>query len=168
MNRPQPDEYASYYNTYIQTVGDNVIAELEGQASSFPDLLSSLPADKADYAYAPGKWTLKQLLGHLIDTERIMTFRLLCIARKDQTLLPGFDENEYADNSGYANQNFGKLIEEFAVLRRANMYLFRSLSEEELSLRGVANNNRVSVKALLFIIAGHLNHHRRIITERYL
>lgn len=168
MNRPQPDEHAAFYNAYIQTVEDDVIDELETQASAFPDFLRSLPPSKAGYAYAPGKWTLKQLLGHLIDTERIMTYRLLCIARNDITPLPGFDENHYVKNSGYSDSDFGKLIEEFEVLRRANLYLFRSLTEEELLRQGTANNYAISVRALLFIIAGHLNHHRKIITERYL
>lgn len=168
MNRPQPDEHAPFYKGYIETVADDVIDELETQAHAFPDFLRALPPEKADYAYAEGKWTLKELLGHIIDTERIMTYRILCISRQDPTPLPGFDENEYVKKSRYLNQDFGKLIEEFGVLRRANLYLFRSLQESELSYRGMANNCTVSVRALLFIIAGHVNHHRKIITERYL
>lgn len=168
MNRPQPEEYAPFYSNYIDSVTDNVIDQLARQARELPAFLESIPDEKAAHAYAPGKWTVKELLGHLIDTERIMTYRALCIARGETISLPGFDENAYVENSGYKSQDFRKLIAEFRVLREANLYLFRSFGEEELSKTGTANNYNISVRALLFIIAGHINHHRKIITERYL
>lgn len=168
MNRPQPNEYAPYQEVYIQTVPDDVIDELESQAAAFPTFLRSFPEEKGDYAYAPGKWTLKQMLGHLIDNERIMAYRLLCLSRNDKAHLPGYEQDDYIAYSTYNDQNFAKLIDEFEVLRRANLFLFRSLTDEQLQRRGAVSNYEITVKAILFIIAGHVNHHRKIITERYL
>ncbi|WP_374165960.1 DinB family protein [Arcticibacter sp. MXS-1] len=168
MNRPQPDEYAPYYAGYVAAVQDDVLTELASQAKSFPELLNSIAPDREDFAPGEGKWTLKELLGHVIDTERIMTYRALSIARGEKASLLPFDQDEYVKNSNYRNQNFAKLIEEFRVLREANLYLFKSFEEKELSAKGTANNYSISVRGLLFVIAGHVNHHRKIITERYL
>lgn len=168
MNRPQPSEYAPFYKTYIDTVNDQVIAELEHQANSLPSFLKGLSADKASFAYAEGKWTVKELVGHVIDTERIMAYRLLRIARADQTPLPGFEENDYVANAHFADRTIEGLAEEFAMLRKANMYLIRSFTEDEIGRMGISNGNTVSVRALIYILAGHVNHHRMIIEERYL
>ncbi|TZF85645.1 DinB family protein (plasmid) [Pedobacter sp. BS3] len=168
MNRPQPDEFAPYYQTYIDTVSDDVLAELKLQSTAVPNFLRLIDKGKANYAYAPGKWTLKELIGHVIDTERIMAYRLLHIARKDQIPLPGFDENYYAANSSYASRDLDNLIDEFEQLRLANLFLYQSLTGDELERSGLANGHNVSVRALLFIIAGHVNHHKRIVTERYM
>lgn len=168
MNRPQPKEFASFYQDYIDLVSDDVIRELEDQMISFPAFIRSLPPEKMEYAYAPGKWTVKQIVGHLIDNERIMAYRLLCLSRKDATPLPGYDENRYVANSNYAEQETEALVKEFEEIRRANLFLYKSLQPTELDYIGTANNHPISAKALLFIIAGHLNHHRKIIGERYL
>lgn len=168
MKRPQADEYAAFYKTYIDTVSENVIAELEHQANSFTTFLKGITQDKAAYAYAEGKWTIKELVGHVIDTERIMAYRLLRIARNDKTPLPGFEENDYVKNSHYTDRTLESLAEEFASLRRANMYLVKSLNEEELNRSGTTNGSPITVLALIYILAGHLNHHRNIIEERYL
>lgn len=168
MNRPQPSEYAPFYKTYIDTVSDQVIAELEHQANSFPSFLKGFTADKASFAYAEGKWTIKELVGHVIDTERIMTYRLLRIARADQTPLPGFEENDYVANAHFADRTIESLAEEFAMLRKANMYLVRSFTEDEISRLGTSNGKAVSARALIYILAGHVNHHRMIIEDRYL
>ena len=168
MNRPKSDEYAPYYKDYIDNVDNDVIDELETQASAFAGFIRSVPDDKGDYAYEAGKWTVKQLLGHVIDTERIMTYRALCFARNDSTGLPGFDENLYVENAHFNHRTLEELAEEFNLLRRSNLYFFRSLNDEEINRAGIANGKRMSVRALLFVIAGHVNHHRRIITERYL
>lgn len=168
MNRPQPDEFALYYQTYIDTVSDDVLAELKLQSTAVPNFLRLIDKEKANYAYAPGKWTLKELIGHVIDTERIMAYRLLHIARKDQIPLSGFDENYYVTNSSYTNRDLDSLIDEFEQLRLANLFLYQSLTDEELDRSGIANGHNVSVRALLFIIAGHVTHHKRIVTERYM
>ncbi|MES2874899.1 MAG: DinB family protein [Bacteroidota bacterium] len=168
MKRPQADEFASFYQTYIDTVSDNVIAELEHQISSFPAFLKGISNDKATFAYAEGKWTLKELLGHVNDTERIMAYRALRIARNDKTPLPGFEENTYVSNAHFADRTIESLADEFATLRRANMFLIKSFTEEEVDRTGISNNLPISVRALIYILAGHLNHHRRIIEERYL
>ena len=168
MNRPQPEEYPVFYKGYIDTVSENALAELEHQIEAFPAFLKGLSEDKGSFAYAEGKWTIKELLGHVIDTERIMAYRTLRIARNDSTPLAGFDENDYVANAHFADRSIDSLAEEFTQLRRANMHLFKSLNETELGRMGISNGKPISVKALVYIIAGHLNHHRRIIEERYL
>ena len=168
MKRPQADEFPQFYKTYIDTVSDNIVAALEHQINSFPTFLNGIPGDKAYFAYAEGKWTLKELLGHVNDTERIMAYRALRIARNDKTPLPGFDENNYVSNAHFADRTIESLADEFATLRKANMFLIKSFSEEEVSRVGISNNLPISVRALIYILAGHLNHHRRIIEERYL
>lgn len=168
MNRPQPEEYPAFYKGYIDTVSNNVLAELEHHIEAFPAFLRGISDDKACLAYAEGKWTLKELVGHVIDTERIMAYRTLRIARNDSTPLAGFEENDYVANAHFADRSLDGLAEEFALLRRANMYLIKSLNEVEIGRMGIANQKPVSVRALVYIIAGHLNHHRLIIEERYL
>ena len=168
MNRPQPDEFSPFYKNYIASIDDDVIAKLNSQATEVPDFLRSIPAEKWDYAYAENKWTIRETIGHVIDTERIMTYRLTRFARNDSTTLPGFDENDYVANAHFKDRTSESLIEEFKLLRQSNLYLFNSLNDEELSRKGISNNNPLSVKALLFIIAGHANHHQNIISERYL
>ena len=168
MNRPGPDEFAPYYQRYIDTVDNDVIDELETQATSFTDFIRSVPDEKADYAYAEGKWTIKELLGHVIDTERIMTYRALRFSRNDLQPLPGFEENQYVGNARFGERTLADLAEEFNLLRRANLHFFRSLNEAELERKGVASGQPMSVRALLFVIAGHVHHHRRILAERYL
>lgn len=168
MKRPQVNEYAIFYKKYIDTVSDNVIAELQHQASSFTSFLKEISSGKASYSYADGKWTVKELVGHVIDTERIMAYRMLTIARNDKTALPGFEENDYVKNAHFSERTLVSLADEFAVLRSANMYLIKSFNEEEINRKGIANNSPISVLSLIYILAGHLNHHRAIIQERYL
>ena len=168
MNRPKPQEFAPYYQGYIDTVDDDVIDELETQASAFADFINAIPQGKGDFAYAEGKWTVKELLGHVIDTERIMTYRALRFSRDDQTPVPGFEEDFYVQNAHFQDRTLESLAQEFNLLRRANLHFFRSLTEEEIDRSGTANGKSMSVRALLFVIAGHVNHHRRILAERYL
>lgn len=168
MKRPQPDEYSAFQQKYIEKIGEDPISELSDQLINFPAFLRAIPVNKTDYAYAEGKWTLKELLGHVIDTERILTYRLLRFARNDSTALEGFEEDDYVKHAHFRNQNFNDLVEECEAVRKANLYLFKSLTEEELERKGVANQSPSSVRALLFIIAGHMKHHQRVIEERYL
>jgi hypothetical protein len=168
MNRPQPDEYNVFYQRYIDTVSIDVLTELRNQGSLFADFVLNIPKEKGDFAYVAGKWTVKELIGHVIDTERIMACRALRIGRNDPAPMPGFDENEYTRAAHYGNRSLESLGEEFKALRTANMFLFQSFTEEELCRTGTASGHRISCRALLFIIAGHLNHHWNILRERYL
>lgn len=167
MNRPQTQEYPEWALNYISKVEGNPLEILEEQVSDFPSFLSSI-ADKADYAYAPGKWTIKELLGHIIDTERILVYRLLCFARGEKAPLPGFDEDDYVANAHFADRSLESLIEEFILLRKANLYLFKSLNEDDLNKMGNGNGKNITVRALVFVLAGHIIHHTRVIKERYL
>lgn len=161
-------EYAPFYHTYVKTVGEDVFSSLNQQLLSIPEFMQRIPAQKEDYAYAPGKWTVKEVFGHLIDTERIMAYRALRIARADETPLPGFEENDYVASSHYHERSMESLATEFELVRKSNLFLFESFNETELIRMGVASDKNVSVRALLFIIAGHVNHHKRILEERYL
>jgi hypothetical protein len=169
MSKPQPEEYAPFYNTYISKIGDSDIIDiLTWQLTAVDAFLKAIPADKATYAYAEGKWTIKQAIGHMIDTERVMAYRLLRFARNDDNGLLGFDQDEYIANARFNDLEMSDLINEFFYLRKANLYLFKSLNDEEKRRRGLANNNPVTVNALLYIIAGHVEHHILILKERYL
>lgn len=166
MNRPQPNEYPAWGETYISKVKNDVFEVLNKQITSFPALLLR-NKEKENFAYADGKWTVKELLGHLIDTERILTYRLTCFARNEQQPLNGFDEDAYVSNAHFADRDFKNLTEEFIALRKANLYLFESLNEVELDRSGTASGREVTVRALLHIIAGHIEHHIYILKEHY-
>lgn len=167
MNRPQAHDYPAWGETYIKLVDGDVMEILERQATEFADFVNSL-IEKADYAYAPGKWTIKQIIGHIIDAERVFTYRLTCFARGEQQPLPGFEENDYVTNAHFADRSLLSLSHEFALLRKANLYLFKSLTETELDRKGTASGKEITVKAILFVTAGHIIHHQQIIKERYL
>jgi hypothetical protein len=167
MNRPQIQDYPPAFSNYINLVDGDVIEILERQATAFPNFLNAI-AEKGDYAYAPGKWTIKEMIGHIIDTERIMVYRLVCFARNETAVLPGFEEDNYVTNAFFKNRSLFSLAEEFAALRKANMFLINTLSEEELDRTGNANGKNVNVRALIYILAGHVIHHTNIINERYL
>jgi hypothetical protein len=168
MKPPQAEEFPIFYKGYVDTVSDDVLTELEQQIESFSALLRSIPAEKASFAYAEGKWTIKELAGHVIDTERIMAYRALRIGRNDATPLPGFEENDYVANAHFADRSLENLADEFAALRKANMYLIRSLNDIEIDRSGISNDKPISVRALIFIMAGHVNHHVAILKQRYL
>jgi len=167
MNRPQPEECPVWAQNYIDQVSGDLIELLQRQATEFPEFINSL-AEKADYAYAPGKWTIKELVGHMIDTERILVYRLTAFARNEQASLPGFEEDDYVAAARFAERPLLSFTEEFALLRKANLYLFRSLNEAELDRKGTASGREISVRAILFVIAGHVIHHTKIIKEKYL
>jgi hypothetical protein len=167
MTRPTAEEFGAFYKGYIDAVGDDVISEIKEQETSFPALLRSNLA-KADYAYAEGKWTIKELLGHIIDTERIMAYRLLRISRNDTTPLPGFDQDEFMKHAEFSRLDMEKLIQEFEVVRKSTLFLIESLSEQQLSYKGNASGNPMSAKALVFIITGHAKHHIQVMKDKYL
>jgi uncharacterized damage-inducible protein DinB len=167
--RPAADEHSAYYAKYIARVPDgNLVEQLREQIVDTSALLRGVPADRADFAYAPGKWSIKQVVGHLIDVERVMTHRALRFARNDTTELPGFDENLWVENANFAARTIGDLVEEFEVVRSSTIQFARHLSAEEQARRGKANGQEVSVRALMYIIAGHERHHAALLRERYL
>ncbi|MEJ7556947.1 MAG: DinB family protein [Pedobacter sp.] len=167
MNRPQTNEYPAWGETYIKLIDGDVLEILQQQATDFADLISSL-TDIGDYAYAPGKWTIKELIGHIIDTERILVFRLTAFARGEKQALPGFDEDEYVAGAAFSERSLHSFSEEFALLRQSNLYLIRSLNDKALDASGIASGRLISVRAIVYVIAGHIIHHTAIIKERYL
>lgn len=169
MYKPSKDEYASYYEGYIQEViHQDIIKTLKNQLNEIDDFLSEIPEDKHDYAYADGKWTVKQVIGHLIDTERVMAYRAMRIARKDTTPLASFDEELYAANLDLSKRAYEDVVDEFLLMRQANLYFYKSLSEQDYMQKGNAAGHTISVGALLFIIAGHVQHHFNVLKQRYL
>jgi hypothetical protein len=169
MPKPIEGTFPPYFATYINKVTeDNVTEAFLNQQGIVNSFFDNIGEEKANSAYAAGKWTLKELLQHLIDTERIFAYRSLCIARKEMNSLPGFDENEYAANSQANSRSWKSLIEEFKLVRRSTEMLFDSFNEEMINQPGFSNNNRVTVNALGFITVGHLAHHIGVIKERYL
>ena len=165
-----PNEYAPYYETYISQVSEEytMIEELEISLHRLIKFVQDIPMDKFDYRYAEGKWTIKDIIQHLIDAERIFAYRALRFARNDKTELPGFEENSYADEANGSKRSIQVLLTELAVVRQATLSLFKSFSEEELLRSGIASDYPMSVRALGIVIIGHQNHHQRIFEERYL
>ena len=167
--RPQSGESAPYYDRYISLVpGNDVLAAFDEQRRQMLLLLSGRTENDGDLRYAPGKWSVKEVLGHINDTERIMTYRALRIARADATPIEGFEQDDYVRNGPFSRRPLEDLIEDYIAVRRATISLFRNLDEAAWARRGVANQNEVTVRALAYIIAGHELHHRRIIEEKYL
>jgi hypothetical protein len=166
---PEPSEYAPYYGRYISLVGGHdVVVALEDQPRDTLALLSGLSEEQGDYRYAPDKWSIKEMLGHVNDAERVFAYRALRFARNDQTPLASFEQNDYVRAGGFAGGRLADLIEEFIAIRRATVWLFRTFSPEAWMRRGVASGNPVSVRALAYIIAGHELHHRTVLKEKYL
>ena len=170
VNQLQHTEYAVHYIPYITAVSDeySLIEELEISVHRLIKFVQNIPMDKFDYRYAEGKWTIKDILLHLIDAERIFAYRALRFARHDKTPLASFDENIYVDVAHANQRSIQDLLGELAVVRQATLSLFKSFSEEDLLRTGIASNNPMSVRALGFVIIGHQNHHQRVFEERYL
>lgn len=165
---PDAGTYAKYYDTYISKIKTDPLKLLESQVIDFKALLSEIPSEKEEYRYAEGKWSVKEVIGHVIDTERIMCMRALCVARGDKTPLPGFDENDYVRAANFDSRSLYDLGHEFGFVRAATIALFKSLKPADLDKSGTANNNPVTPRALLYIIAGHHVHHENVLRERYL
>jgi hypothetical protein len=167
--RPEAGEFAAYYQKYIDRVqGNDILATLDEQRRQMLLLLSGRSDADGDVRYAPGKWNVKEVIGHICDAERIFAYRALRIARNDATPLSGFDENNYVANAPFARLPLPDLIEDFIAVRRSTISLFRNFDEAAWTRRGVANDNPISVRALAYIIAGHELHHRHILQEKYL
>ncbi|HEY0030382.1 MAG TPA: DinB family protein [Bacteroidia bacterium] len=169
MKRPQSSEYAAFYEGYISLVkNENIIKGMQDQILDLQSLISNVPNDKEDHAYAAGKWTIKEVIGHIIDTERIMAYRAFRMSRKDKTQLSGFDENAFISNSNFNDRTLYDLAHEFALVRESNIALFKSFTEEMINEIGNANGKEISVRALLYIIVGHTIHHMNVVREKYL
>lgn len=169
INRPEPAEYPPYYEKYISLVPQGeILTTLEQQLDQTLALLRSIPESKGGSRYAPDKWSIKELIGHVIDTERIFAYRALRFARHDQTPLSGFEQDDYIREAAFDECKLADLATEFEHVRRANLYLFRHLNPAAWQRRGVASLGEVSVRALAYIIAGHERHHLEILKTRYL
>ena len=167
--RPKGDEHIAYYSTYIDRVPDGDIVEiLKKETAETLAFLRSIPESKLDYRYAPGKWNIRQIVGHLADGERVFQYRAWRFSRADTIPVPGFDENLYVDTAPFENVSMPDLIDEFEALRRASIHLFSNMTEEAMTRRGVANGDEISVRAIAFILAGHVSHHLQVLKERYL
>ena len=167
--RPEAVEYNEFYDGYVQTVppGD-VDAFLNSQREVLLTLLRELKEEQIDFKYQEGKWTLREVFGHLIDTERIFSYRMMCIARGDKTPLPGMDQNVYTAAANFSSRTWRSVLDEFGGLRTSNLALASSFTEENLNMTGNASGFDISVRALIWILAGHCEHHINVLNDRYL
>ncbi len=168
LDRPAADEYGAFYAGYVARVPETAIL---GVLAAQPDELRALigrvaPADES-FAYAPGKWTLRQLFGHLVDGERVFGFRAFCFGRREAAALPGFDENAYVERAPSPRVPLAAHVREFTLLREANLLMLRRLDDDGFMARGIASGSPISVRALAWIMAGHVRHHLAILAERY-
>jgi hypothetical protein len=163
------NEYAGYFEAYIEILKNtDLFEDLEISIHEFIRFVQNIPMDKFDYRYAEGKWTIKDIIQHLIDAERVFSYRALRFSRSDKTPLPGFDENAFAGNTNAGARSIQDLLSEFAVVRQSTLSLFKSFTQEQLKMIGTASEKQLSVRAIGFIIIGHLKHHQKVYNERYL
>ena len=168
MDRPEKSEYGEYYDRYISQVAERDVKDLLAkQPAELKELFASVGEDRGTFAYAEDKWTLKEVISHLIDGERIFAYRMLRISRGDETPIEGFEQDGYIENSNANNRTFAELLDEFELQRRSNMLLINNLSDEATKRLGTASGFPVSVRALIYISAGHVKHHSAILKERY-
>ncbi|MFE8697255.1 DinB family protein [Cytobacillus sp. FJAT-53684] len=167
--KPEENEYAPYYATYVDLVPDgDIIHILNEQVEDTIQLLNHISDEQSLFRYAPGKWSVKEVVGHVVDTERIMAYRLLCIARGETVSLPGYDDQVYVQNAEFDRLPLKELIENLRVVRQSTIQLLKELDTKAWIRIGNANGSDVSVRALAYIIAGHERHHRQLVKERYL
>lgn len=167
--RPQKQDHIGYFEYYINLVPENdIISALKNNGDSISSFFKSIPSDKADFKYAEGKWSIKQLLNHIIDTERILSYRALRFSRGDNQMVLSFDENLYADNANLSKSDLNLLIEEFETVRKATILQYSQLSDKELALKGSSPSGENSVLSIGYMLCGHATHHVNIIKERYL
>ncbi len=169
MPKPSPNSYAPYFQRYVDQVPEtDLITAFKNQRAGIQDFLGTIAEEKSAYAYAEGKWSIKELLQHVIDTERIFNYRALCFARGEKTNLPGFEENDYAANSHANSRSWESLTEEFLAVRKSTELMYESFSEDVINNGGLSNTNSNTVASLGFITVGHYYHHKKILMERYL
>jgi hypothetical protein len=169
MNRPEPSEYDPYFEVYISRVPEaEILTPLKNQPTELRQMLADVSDDLGTFRYEDGKWSLKELLSHVIDGERMFAYRVLRIARGDKTPIEGFDQDIYIESSHADERPFAELFDEFELLRRANLLLFQNLDDMDWGRSGTANGVSVSTRALAWIMVGHVRHHMAILRERYL
>jgi hypothetical protein len=167
--RPGADEHAPYYGPYVAEAPEGDLLEALGkQTAALAALMDGLPESKGGHRYAEGKWSIKEVIAHVTDAERVFSYRLLRFARGDRTELPGFDEGKWAPESGAESRTLEDLVDEFVSVRRASVALIRSMPDEAMERRGTASGKEISARALAWIMAGHFAHHARVLRERYL
>lgn len=163
------NEYSTFQSTYIKAAGEVILLEeLEISLHEFIRFVQNIPLDKFDYRYEEGKWTIKEIIQHIIDTERIFAYRALRISRNDVTPLPGFEENDFANNTPANTRTIQDLLTEFSAVRHSNLLLYKSFTEDQLTRTGTVSDSRVSVRAIGFILIGHQKHHQKVFENRYL
>lgn len=165
------NEYSPYFGLYIKPIeqmGLSFLEALEESQNKFDNTLKNLPKEKQNYAYANGKWTVKEVIQHIIDTERVFCYRALSIARNDSTELPGFNQDTFVAFDNSSERNYSDLLEEMQIVRQSSILLFKSFTQEALERVGIASNNKISVRAIGLILSGHQTHHLKILEERYL
>jgi len=163
------NEYSKYHAVYISALESvELFEELEISLHDFIKFVQNIPMDKFDYSYAEGKWTIKEIIQHIIDAERIFAYRALRFSRNDKTPLPGFEETDYVNNTDAKSRSIQELLSEFSAVRHSNLLMFKSFSDEQLTRIGIATGNEISVRALGFLMIGHMKHHQKVFAERYL
>jgi len=168
MHRPAETEYAPDYQGYISQVDEEeIVPVLRSQLDDLDLLFSKVGPERETYRYAEGKWSIREIAGHLIDGERVFGYRAFCIARGETQNLPGFDQNDYMLTAPYDGIELEDLLAEFRLVRLANIAMLRNLDEEAWSRSGTANDNQITVRALVFIMAGHVRHHMGVLREQY-
>ena len=168
LGQPLESEYAPDYQGYISQVTEQeILPVLRSQTDALDVLLGRVTPERETYRYAEGKWSIREMIGHLIDGERVFGYRAFCIARGEQQNLPGFEQNDYIATAPYDRIDLEDLLSEFRLVRLSNIAMFRTLDQEAWMRIGTANANQVSVRALAFIMAGHVRHHMEILRERY-
>ena len=163
-----PATISDYHQHYINLVKtDNILHELKRQGEEFTNYLSKFNEQQGNYTYAKGKWTIKEIAGHLADSERVFAYRALRFVRNDKTALPGFEQDDYVAATNFNKRTLADLIEELRLIRASNLALFKSFTKEELERSGIASNNFYTVNSLLYVIAGHEKHHFNVLKEKY-
>ncbi len=169
MERPAPKEYAKYYKGYIDLVPKgNILQILEKQNAQFCEFMAQVKEEKANYRYAKNKWSIKEVIAHLIDVELVFMYRALRFSRKDSTNLPGFEQDDYIKNSDLSNLTLSELVEQFYYMRKASRAMFSSFPEKMWKNSGTANDQPASVRAIAHIMVGHVIHHMKVIHQKYL
>lgn len=170
MAKPDRKEYPEFYQTYINAleVEDTLLNHLETSLKHFEEVMSEIAFSQQEYRYAEGKWTIKEIVQHLIDTERVFVYRALRYSRKDSSSLLSFDENSFVTNYEVNKRNFDDMLNEFTLLRRSTVFMFQDFEEEILDRAGKVGDQSISVRAIGYICSGHVIHHLKVIKERYL
>jgi hypothetical protein len=168
MAIPASSEYPPFFAGYVGLVPEiDIVPVLAAQTALVEEVAASVGADRELYAYGPGKWTIRQVMGHLVDAERVFAYRALCFSRGEQQPLPGFNENAYVDHARFNDRRLAEMTGEFALMRQANVAMLGALDDAQWSNAGVSNGKSITVRAIAYVMAGHVRHHVNILAERY-